>query len=197
MSDIDDIREAVEGAQDKSVFNLVNVIKGRGYPEDQVTVFTDVEAAYSLADLEESMKTIAASPEQAEYREEYNKLEEVAEELREEIRKSALTFHLRGISPGHIKKIMRAVHKQSKAEDMDQSEFDDLLEASYVAPHIIKVVDAEGNTEERVYTPQDVLDLIEYLDNQQYAKLSMAVGKLSFVAAQFDVTTDAGFLPKS
>jgi len=191
----DDIQGAVEQAQAKGTFNLNDVLQGRGYPEDEVTVYTNVPAAYELQALNARLEEIAQAAEQDQ--ETYNALDSLAQALKQEILDSQLTFHLRGISPGHIKKIMRSVNRMVRKGELEEDEMVDYLDAAYIAPHIIKTVNAKGEVDERLFTVEDVQKIQEFLDDGQLLKINNAVRNLSFTAALFDAATDAGFLPKS
>lgn len=191
----EDIQGAVEQAQAKGNFNLTEVLQGRGYPEDEVTVYMNVSAAYELQALNSQLEAIAQAAEQDQ--ETYDSLDALAQALKQEILDSAVTFHLRGISPGHIKKIMRSVNRLARKGELEEDEVPDYLDAAYIAPHVIKTVDAQGNVDERLFTVEDILKVQEFLDSGQMQKINDSVRNLSFTAALFDAATDAGFLPKS
>jgi hypothetical protein len=192
---IDEVRDAVEKATDKSTFSLVEAIKGRGYPTEEVTVYLNADAAYNLAEVNELLTKLAQGEKQDT--EAYDNLDAVAQQLAQELRDSEVTFYLRGISPGELQKITKKVRKQADADGLDEDEISLALTDAWIAPHIIKTEDANGNVEERLYAPEDVTLLRDLLPQTEWLKLDTAINKLSFSSAYFDQVADAGFLSKS
>lgn len=186
---------------EQGTFDLDAFVQGRGFPTDTVTVFTNDDAAHKLAKVNARLTEIAQNPAHTKkpLKDEFALLETQASELKDAIRASALTFHLRGISPGHIKKITKDVVKDQAKEDnaWDEGEAEDILNFRWLTPHIIKVVNASGDADERVFTEERVENLANLLPTSEWKKLTEAVSDLSFKSVVFDAAVDAGFLPKS
>ncbi len=182
-------------AQSKGTFQLTNVLKRRGFPEEQVVVYLDEDSAKELVTLNEQLTALAQSEEQNQ--EAYDTLDNLAQELAKAVRESALTFHLRGISPGHIEQIRKNIVKEFGQEPEDQQEADDALAHEWIAAHIVRVVNVEGAADERVFKREDVEELEQLLPASEYAKIDRTVNNLSFRSAYIEQATDAGFLRKS
>jgi hypothetical protein len=197
MTDVtlDEVRDAVEKATDKSTFSLVEAIKGRGYPTEEVTVYTNADAAYNLAETNALLETLAQGKQQDT--EEYDNLDAVAQQLKAEVQESALTFSLRGISPGEVQRLSKKVAKQARAEDLDEDEEALLRTAAWFAPHVVRVSNAQGEVDEHLYTAEEARVLMDLLPQSEWNKLLVAMSKLSLGSMYFDQLVDAGFLPKS
>lgn len=197
----------VENNKEQGSFNLDEFVQGRGFPRDTVTVFTNEDAGYDYTAVQERLTTLAQEKEKLEpatrsaaYKEkaqEFNALEEKAQELLEKIKESALTFHLRGISPGHIKKINKDVKKQAETEELDQETAGEIAGWRIIAANIIKVTNAKGQEDNGPFTEERVANLEMTLPDSEWTKLDRKVAELSFKSAYFDSVVDAGFLPKS
>lgn len=195
MTDVtlDEVRDAVEKATDKSTFSLVEAIKGRGYPTDEVTVYLNADAAYNLAETNTLLTALAQRAET----EEYENLDKVAQQLKAEVLASAMTFHLRGISPGELTKISKKVRKQAEADGLDEEDIALELTKAWFAPHIIRVEQADGAVDEHLWTPEEVEVLMDLLPQTEWAKLNATINKMTFSSAYFTQAVDAGFLSKS
>lgn len=195
MTDVtlDEVRDAVEKATDKSTFSLVEAIKGRGYPTDEVTVYLNADAAYNLAETNALLTVLA---QQADT-EEYENLDAVAQQLKAEVLASAQTLHLRGISPGELSTISKKVRKKGVEDGLDEDEVSRKLSAAWIAPHIVRVERADGAVDEHLWSPDEVETLMDLLPQTEWLKLDTAINKLSFTSAYFDQLVDAGFLSKS
>lgn len=195
MTDVtlDEVRDAVEKATDKSTFSLVEAIKGRGYPTDEVTVYLNADAAYNLAETN-ALLTVLANKSDTE---EYETLDAVAQQLKAELLESAQTLYLRGISPGELNKISKKVRKQGAEEGLDEDEVSLKLTAAWIAPHIVRVERADGAVDEHLWSPDEVETLMDLLPQTEWLKIDQAINKLSFTSAYYDQLVDAGFLSKS
>jgi len=183
----------------QGTFDLDAFVQGRGFPTDTVTVFTNADAAYERAQIQKRLTEIAQDPAHTRkpLKDEFKALETKADELMEAIKASALTFHLRGISPGHIKKITGDVVKEQADANWNEGEAEDILNFRWLAPHIIKVVNAKGEEDKRSFDEARVESLASVLPTSEWKKLMDAVTALSFNSVLFDQAVDAGFLPKS
>lgn len=195
MTDVtlDEVRDAVEKATDKSTFSLVEAIKGRGYPTDQVTVYLNADAAYNLAETNALLTALAQRAET----EEYENLDKVAQQLKAEVLASAMTIHLRGISPGELAKISKKVRKQAEADGLDEEDIALELTKAWIAPHIIRVEQADGAVDEHLWSPEEVEVLMDLLPQTEWLKLNDTINKMTFTSAYFTQAVDAGFLPRS
>lgn len=200
---MDDINEH----KAQGTFSLTAHLEGRGYPTKDVTVFTDADSAFALAQINERLEALANDREalgeatrSRKYKEltaEYDALEAQADELREKVKESRLEFHLRGISPGHLNKIRKDVIKQAEKDETDPDDLGVLVGNAWIAPQIISVTNAAGEKDEHVFTPDEVATIRDLLPESQWNKLDEAVSDLSFKSHYIDAAVDPGFLPKS
>jgi hypothetical protein len=192
---------------EQGTFDLDEYVNGRGFPRDTVTVFTNADAAYERAQLQARLTEIAQDKEKLgeatrsrKYKDlqaEMEPLEARSEELMEDIKASALTFHLRGIAPGHVKKIISDVNIEAEKEQWDSNYSASVATYRIMAPHIIKVVRADGKEDNRKFTEERAQLMDEMLPDSEWTKLDQKVQALSFKSAYFDAAVDAGFLQKS
>jgi hypothetical protein len=185
--EINEVLELVKDAQGKGKFNLADVIKGRGFPEDTIEVYVDVASAYELTKLNERLILVTDD-------EESIVLEKEAKALSDKILASKLTFHMRGVSQG----LAEAIENKSKVnKSKDEDAF--ILEyfARLIASNIVKIVDAEGNEDERVFELADIEELRAGLPIEAWEQLVSTTQKLTLASGYFKGLTDAGFLQKS
>ena len=200
MSEESSVKEAIEMAQEASkpgVFNLAEVIKGRGYPEREVNIYTDAAAAYKLVDLDEKMKALKGKKP-----EEYAKLEAEAQKVAEQLQKSKLTFLMRGVGQGIVEKVSEeADAKYGKVKTADENENAELWMREYisglVAANIVQVTDADGNIDKHEFTTEEVLTIRNNIPAEAWGVLVATMQKLTLATGYFKGLTDAGFLPKS
>lgn len=187
MDEANEVLTLVKDAQSKGKFNLAEVVKGRGFPEDVIDIYLDVESAYELSKLNSELVTITDLDEAAP-------LEARAAELADKIVKSKLTFHLRGVS----QKVVEIIEAKAKA---DRSDEDDNYILEYfsrlIAASIVKVVDADGNEDDHVFEFGEIDELRGMLPSESWERLVATVQKLTLASGYFRGLTDAGFLPKS
>ena len=182
----------VKEAQAKGVFNLSEVIKGRGFPTKDVTIYLDAEAAFKLAELDGEMNDFL----DADYRAE---LDTQAKDLSAQILKSALTFTMRGVSQKIVDKVMKEANEKHPRDDANGNnpEWVKFYVSSLVAENIIRVTDAQGNVDEKIFTVEDMYELREQLTRDAWDVLADTMQKLTLASGYFEQLTDAGFLPKS
>jgi hypothetical protein len=182
----------VKEAQAKGVFNLSEVIKGRGFPTKDVTIYLDAEAAFDLAQINEELNSYL----DVDYQKE---LEAKAKVLADKILKSALTFTMRGVSQKIVDKVMAEANEKYPRDDANGNnpEWVKFYVSSLVAQNIIRVTDAEGNIDEHLFTVEEMYALREDLTRDAWDVLADTMQKLTLASGYFEQLTDAGFLPKS
>lgn len=186
-------------------FDLDEFVQGRGYPTDTETVFTNADAAYAHAQIQERLTTLAQqrdthdkrSKDYKERQAEFEALEAQAAELKQKVKDSAITFHLRGIAPGHIDKIIKDVNAEAADQKWVGNEAESQATYRIMAAHIVKAVRADGKVDARKFTAERAENLDFTLPESEWTKLDHKVRELSFRSTYFDSAVDAGFLPKS
>lgn len=185
----------VQEAQKPGVFNLADVIKGRGYPQKDVSVYIDGAAAFELVELEDKMKALAEDS--AEYKE----LEEKAEELAKVVQASKLTFTMRGVGQGVVERISEQADEKFGKDSGDTGDVNtDWFKyyiTSLVASNIIRVTDPEGNVDETLLDYDSMSEIRDNIPADAWGVLVNTMQKLTLATGYFKGLTDAGFLPKS
>lgn len=200
MSDekiIEETLELVREAQKPGVFNLAEVIKDRGYPQKDVSIYIDGEAAFQLVELEDRMQALSEAQKSTE---DYTKLEEAATALAERLQSSKLTFTMRGVGQGVVERVTEradALYKKSSDEDEYASEWFRYYVTSLVASNVVRVTDSEGNVDERVFGFDEMLEIRNNIPAEAWGVLVNTMQKLTLATGYFKGLTDAGFLPKS
>lgn len=173
---------------DVKTFSVLDAAKGSSYPSDDVTVYTNQKAAHQIARLEFE---INETDDDARV----NELDAQIAVLRDEVLASQLTFHMRGISPGTRTAVQQQVKERKFGEDTDgRTRFSN---AAYLAAHIVRVTNAEGAVDERVFEADEVVELVKALPDESVEDLYEKMQELTFRAAYFDAAVSADFLSKS
>jgi len=213
-----EIEEMVEEARKPGKFNIVDVVKERGYPELTVDIFLDEDAAYVATQIESEIKKITDQMDANSDIEEIGKLTAVYEEyiekknkIIEEMGGSKYTFHLRGISEGrrndlYDKALQRypmkyetdrnpltgeSQKKEIESEDRNKY-FTDLLWSEY----IIKIVSPTGEEQDGI-SLEDAKELRRSLPIASASKITDSIEKMRVATAVFMLSVDEDFLAKS
>ncbi len=195
MSEVNAVNETLElvkEAQKQGSFNLSEVIKGRGYPQKAVTIYTDAEAAFELIEVEKKLSLL--DPES----EEHKALTEKATQLATRVQDSRLVFHMRGVSQIVVESAEAVADKEFPAVDGERSdEWYRLYMAHLVAANIVKVENAAGEVDERVFEVADVEEFRNFLPIDSWAILMATMQQLTLATGYFKGLTNSDFLPKS
>lgn len=193
---IEQTLELVEKAQEKGTFDITAFAKDRAYPQDTITAYLDVDAAYRLTALNNKLsKTLAG--------EEYDVLEAEANDLAKKIIESKIVFHLRGVNQEIIEHVTNEANKIYPTEKnaFGQGEVGEdwvrFWTTSLVAENLIKIVNAKGEEDERKFSQTEVLELRKYLPKEVWELIVEKMQQLTLASSYFKGLTDAGFLPKS
>lgn len=192
---VEDTVALVQEAQKQGTFNLSEVIKGRGYPQKTVTIYTDAEAAFKLVELDKKMSQLSKAGD----KEALEAFEKESAELTEAVRSSRLDFHMQGVPQAIIETVEAKIDKVYPSQD-EEGRNDDWFKAyiaELVALNIVSVTDANGNTDKRTFSYDDAVELRSYLPTESWAILVSTMQKLTLASGFFNGLTDAGFLPKS
>jgi len=190
---VEEAMDLAEEAQSKKVFNLSDAIKGRAYPQKDVTVYLDDESAMALVDIDDMMtETTDAAI--------MNKLESEAKILSERIKESALTFRMRGVSQDAIELVLKQLNEKYKVKGSAGTENPDWMRdyiTILVGLNIVSVKDFSGGKDDTVFDFDKTEEIRRNLPAAEWGKLVEMMQKLTLAGGYFDQLTDAGFLPKS
>lgn len=174
---------------DAKTFSLMDAIRGRTYPEDSVTVYTDVAALYRLGIL--NLRADSAKTD-----EETVALEAEIAEVSKEIERSGLTFHMRGFDLRTAENIRTSELGADFAGDPtdEQSEH---VEAASIAMATQFVTDVDGNHASAAPSRDDILVMKRILPSPEFQKLNDLTWDLTFRAWQYDAAVTPDFSQKS
>lgn len=187
--------QLVKDAQKSNVFSLSDAIKGRAFPQKEVTVYTDSAAAFELVQLEDQMNRIGPSDAKK-----YKELEDEAEALANRVKNSALIFSMRGVGQGVVEQITSIADVTYKGGDPQSEATDEWFRfyvTSLVAKNIYKVTDSEGNVDASEFSYENILEVRNNLPADSWGLLVATMQQLTLASGFFKGLTDAGFLPKS
>lgn len=213
-----DIEQIVEQAKAPGKFNIVDVLKGRGYPTDEVDVFIDESVAFVASDLEDKIRRLR---EKMEAEKDKSKLDEVLKKyedlmaekdaLIKEMGGTRYVFHIQGISEGQRDDIWKkSVERFPIKHDTDRNpltgkvdrvevqnpERDKYFTGLLWQAHIKKIVDPEGNEQDGI-TVEDAFELRRSLPLASIGKITEAIEKMRAATTVFMMTVDEDFLAKS
>ena len=208
----EEIRESVDEAKAPGTFNIMAVLKDRGYPKDKITVFIDEEMAYEAAKLKEELDSIDSKNKTESAKKNRADLADKIDEIREQLAKSAYVIHLEGISEGKREEIYREAKKKypieyendnsvqsilsgGKRTEKESPERDALFTDYLWQAHIKKIVDPEGN--EQVEIPfATIRAMRDSLPVSAIIKVNESIEKLRTATAVFIMETGEDFLAK-
>jgi hypothetical protein len=213
-----DIEQIVEQAKAPGKFNIVDVLKGRGYPTDEVDVFIDESVAFVASDLEDKIRKLG---EKMDSEKDKSKVDEILKRYEDLIsEKDALikemggtcyVFHIQGISEGQRDDIWKkSVERFPIKHDTDRNpltgkvdrvevqspERDKYFTGLLWQAHIKKIVDPEGNEQDGI-TVEDAFELRRSLPLASIGKITEAIEKMRTATTVFMMTVDEDFLAKS
>jgi hypothetical protein len=171
-------------------FSVLDALQGRSYPEDDVTVYTDVEALYQYEHVN-ALVNDALNGDTA------NQYESQLNGLRERIKASALIIHMRGYAPAIAKTLVAETRAKFQLDssvliDQDTDAFRWLNKRS-IAESMIRVTNAEGAVDERLFTVDDVEAFDDFLTPDEMQKLVDKSFELSFRGMAFDAAVSPDF----
>lgn len=190
-TEFEEVVSLVQEAQKQNVFNLADAIKGKSAPEKTVTVYTDIQAALDLQEVNGKMNNFTYIMDDAKFA----ALQTEAEELSAKISTSKLVFHMRGIDQEQVELVTSSIGGD-RAKD-NTLEFARDYSCALVAANIVKVENANGDVDERRFTLEDGRQLYKSLPAEAWITLVNTMEQLTLATGIFKGITDAGFLQKS
>lgn len=186
-----DIQELLDRSTAKGSFSVLDAAKGRSYPTDDITVYTDVASAHLVNHLRNEASAIEGEGEEVDA--EVNAIDEKIESLKTKIVESGITFHLRGFAPGVAKAIQDEAKVKFEVEDPDEGAPAEWCNMKYIAESIITATNAAGDVDEHHWSVDDVFALRGFLPEEEFDRLAGAAFFLSFAALAFEQVVDADF----
>lgn len=201
----DEIIELVEEAKKPGTFNIMNVIKERAFPTQDVNVYMDEHVAYLASDASEKLKRIDSADK------EYSVVEEELNKLLAKLEESKYVFLIKGISEAKREEIFKLSSDkypieyreeknvytgETKREEIQNQERDDLFTAMLWSAHISKITSPDGSTQEHI-SAEDANELRGVLPIAASALINRAIEKIRSASAIFMMSVDEDFLAKS
>jgi hypothetical protein len=189
MTDFDAL---VTEATNPRTFSVLDAIKSRSYPQDIVTVYTDVNSAYDIHRIEEKIADLTDA-------DQINALDQVIAEFKDKIKASALTFRMRGLPREQIDAINDEAHlkfpwtDKTAPDPVDRGIGGEWVNRSFIAAHIVDVTDADGNVDSHKWNADEVAVLRGRLPDESFLALIRLMQELSFAATYFDASVTPDF----
>ncbi len=213
-----DIVEMLEEAKAPGKFKIVDALKGRAFPTDEVNIFIDEDAAFIAAEVEtqinkmgDKMDGTVDSKELEEFTKRHEELVERLEKIKEEMGGTRYVFYLQGVSEGVREDLFeKAVEKYPIQHEVDRNPLtgeverqekespkrDRLFTNLIWQAHIKKIVAPDGSVQEGI-TLEESIELRRALPLASSGKITEAIEKLRTATALFMLSTDENFLAKS
>lgn len=213
-----DIEEIVEKAKKPGTFNIVDAVRGRGYPTTEVDIFLDEDVAYLATKVEDEIKKISSQMDKTSNTDELKEITSVYEEyvskkekIVEEMGGSRYVFHLTGISEGERNDLYDKavelypieyetdrnplsgeINKKEKESEARNKYFTDLLWSRYIT----KIVAPDGSEQVGI-TLEDARELRRTLPIASATRITEAIEKMRAATAIFMLSVNEDFLAKS
>jgi hypothetical protein len=213
MSEEKIVEEALELAKEAKkpgTFNIINVLKDRAFPVEQVNVYLNEQAAYDAAKLQEQIDELAKSSAKQDI-DLAQKLADERDVIISQLEKSRYVFHITGISEGKRNELQdECLEKFPMEYDENKNPFtgevvkqekenkarDRYFTNSLWVASISKIVDNEGN-EQTSLKMDDIQSLRELLPLAASGAITQSIEKLRVSTAIFMASVDEDFLAKS
>jgi len=215
----EEIIEIVEKAKKPGTFKIVDVVKNRGYPKDQVDVFLDESVAFQAAEINEAINSIAQEMDKSgvdkktlnDLLKRREDILDAREKLLEEMGESKYVFHLTGISEGKrqdlfdqaVKKYpIKTVNKMNQVTgELEDKEVENIDRDRYFTSllweaGISKIVSPDGDEQDGI-TFEDAEELRRMLPLASLTTITEALEKMRAATALFMMSVNEDFLAKS
>jgi hypothetical protein len=214
-----EIEEVVTEMKSPAKFKILDVIKDRAFPVQEVNIFIDEETAYAAASLDAEIKKLSENADKSvsnqkelkEVMEKRDLLIKKREDLVKEIGGNCYKFTIVGISEGTRQDLLKlALDKypiqyrtdtnsftgEKTREEIEDSERDNLFTELLWQKHIQKITAPDGAVQDGV-SLADVSELRRSLPIAATGKLTEAIEKIRTATAVFMFSSDEDFLAKS
>lgn len=200
-----EIVELVEEAKKPGKFNIMDAVKDRAFPTQEVNVYLDEETAYLAADANERLKQTPAAGK------EYVAIQKEVDSLVSKLEESKYVFTIRGIAESRRDEILKlasdkypveyredknAYTGEIKREEIEDDKRNSLFTSMLWSEHIAQIVAPDGSIQEGI-SAEDAKELRGSLPLASSALVNRAIDKIRAASAIFMMTVDEDFLAKS
>lgn len=214
-----DIEEIVNEAKKPGKFNIVDVVKDRGYPKDEINVFIDENVAFRIAEINEAINSISNQMDSAgadkkaldKLLKQHEEILNARQKLLDEMSEAKYVFHLTGISEGSrqdlfdkaVKKFpIKTVTKMNQVTgEMEDKEVENVERDRYFTSllweaGISRIVSPDGEEQEGI-TFEEADELRRILPLASLTTITEGLEKMRAATALFMMSVNEDFLAKS
>jgi hypothetical protein len=205
------VDEIVDLAKKPGIFKIIDAIKERAYPEDDIVIYLDEKAAYLASQVQEKIDELGKKRSSDSIEAELEKLYSKRDVFVKSMNASKYVFTMVGISEGRREDLLKEAiaeypieytdennvftneRKKVEVENPDRDRmFTNLLWRDYV----MKITSPDGDIQEGLAL-EEIEELRRSLPIASIGKINEALEKLRVASAVFMMNTDEDFLAKS
>lgn len=205
MTDVDKVQEVTEAAMKPGTFSIVDAIKERAYPSDDIAVYMDEASSYKAAELSKKLESLDSTTK------EYIDTQKQLDKVIEVIEKSKYVFTITGISEGKREELYELALKkfpmeykedkniltgETKKVEIENAERDSLFTTLLWSAYIRKITNPEGAVQENL-SPEDADELRKSLPIAVNGIINSSIQNMRAATALFMYKVDEDFLAKS
>jgi len=210
------VEELVEAAKKPGTFSIINALKDRAYPRDDIEVYLNEDAAFKASVVSDEIDALkdTLTRKKGEAAEEIqvkiDALVEKRSEIFEELRNSKFTFIAQGISEGKREELLEmAIAKfpikyeekineltgETYKDEIQDVERDKLFTSLLWLEHLKSVEAPDGSIQDS-FTIEDINELRSSLPIAASTSINERMEKLRTASAIFMMTVNEDFLAK-
>ena len=213
------VEEIVEQAKAPGTFSIINVLKDRAYPTEEVDVYIDEDVAFLAAQVEEEINLVNNMlDDSAENTEILNGLIErrdaliaKRDKMVEDMGGNKYVFTIKGISEGvredlynlciekypiEVNKKINPFTGQEESEEIENKDRSKMFTNLLWEAHIEKIVAPDGSVQNGINL-EEAIELRRGLPIASSGKITEAIEKIRAATAVFMMTVNEDFLAKS
>jgi hypothetical protein len=205
------VEEIVEEAKKPGVFKIIDAIKERAYPQDDVVIYLDEQSAYLASQVQEKIDELSKKSFSDSVEKELEKLYSERDVFVEKMNNSKYVFTMVGISEGRRDDLLKEAMNEYPMEysdetnvftnerkkvEIENSERDRMFTNLLWRDYVMKITSPGGDIQEGL-TITEIEELRRSLPIAATGKINEALEKLRVASAMFMMNTDEDFLAKS
>jgi hypothetical protein len=213
------LEEVVAEAKAPGKFSIINVLKERAYPSENIDIYIDESIAYNASEIDKRIKEIDRNSDEIvadsdALQEAIARRDELIiqrDSIIEELGGNKYVFTITGISEGvredlyklstdkypvQVEKKMNPFTGQDESEELESLDRNRLFTNLLWQGHITKIVAPNGDVQDGI-TAEEAVELRRSLPIASSGKITEAIEKIRTATAIFMMTVDEDFLAKS
>lgn len=191
----------------KDTFSFFDVLEGRTYPTDEVTISIDEAAAYDLEKVAREFSKVTDIT-----NEDVEKYQAKLDALKDRIENSKFTFYLQGVPDDLIEDAKDVADERFDKKKKQRKTADGRLEkylpeeeqmahvkffsAVVMALHVTKIYNHKTGAELVAPSPDEVGHFFDKAPGAAKQRLNTAISSLRVESSAYESTMDEGFFPK-